>query len=75
MRITAVSARDIRFPASCDLSSSDAMHEAPDCSAAHVVFRTDAGRASSKATACPLPADFAGILRSRLSRSPASVPR
>ena len=51
MRITAVSARDIRFPASCGLSGSDAMHEAPDCSAAHVVFRTDAGEAPSKATA------------------------
>ncbi len=50
MRITAVSARDIRFPASCDLSGSDAMHEAPDCSAAYVVLHTDAGEAS-KATA------------------------
>jgi L-fuconate dehydratase len=46
VRITAVSARDIRFPASCDLSGSDAMHEAPDCSAAHVVLRTVAGEAS-----------------------------
>ena len=51
MRIMAVAARGIRFPASCDLSGSDAMHEAPDCSAAHVVFRTDAGEAPSKATA------------------------
>ena len=50
MRITAVSARDIRYPTSCDLSGSDAMHEAPDCSAACVVLRTDAGEAS-KATA------------------------
>ncbi len=50
MRITAVSARDIRYSTSCDLSGSDAMHEAPDCSAAYVVLRTDAGEAS-KATA------------------------
>ena len=39
--ITGVTARDIRFPTSRDLSGSDAMHEAPDYSAAYVVLHTD----------------------------------
>lgn len=39
--ITGVTARDIRFPTSRDLSGSDAMHEAPDYSAAYVVLQTD----------------------------------
>jgi len=44
MRIKSPTARDLGFPASRDLSGSDAMHEAPDYSAAYaVVLRTDAG--------------------------------
>ncbi len=41
MKITAVVARDIRFPTSEDLSGSDAMNEAPDYSAAYVILKTD----------------------------------
>lgn len=41
--ITGVRARDIRFPTSDDLSGSDAMHEAPDYSAAYVTLETDSG--------------------------------
>ncbi len=41
--ITGVRTRDIRFPTSDDLSGSDAMHEAPDYSAAYVVLETDSG--------------------------------
>ncbi len=41
--ITAVDARDIRFPTSRSLDGSDAMNEAPDYSAAYVILRTDAG--------------------------------
>ncbi len=43
MRITAVAARDIRFPTSKNLDGSDAMNEAPDYSAAYVVLETDSG--------------------------------
>ena len=39
--ITAVDALDIRFPTSRSLDGSDAMHEAPDYSAAYVILRTD----------------------------------
>jgi L-fuconate dehydratase len=42
-RITAASAHDVRFPTSLTLAGSDAMHLAPDYSAAYVVLRTDAG--------------------------------
>jgi L-fuconate dehydratase len=42
-RILSVDARDIRFPTSRTLDGSDAMHTAPDYSAAYVVLRTDAG--------------------------------
>jgi len=42
-RIVSVEARDIRFPTSRTLDGSDAMHTAPDYSAAYVVLRTDAG--------------------------------
>ncbi len=42
-RIVGADARDIRFPTSRTLDGSDAMHTAPDYSAAYVVLRTDAG--------------------------------
>jgi len=42
-RIVGVSARDVRFPTSRTLAGSDAMHTAPDYSAAYVVLTTDAG--------------------------------
>jgi L-fuconate dehydratase len=41
MTITDVVARDIRFPTSRSLDGSDAMHKAPDYSAAYVVLKTD----------------------------------
>lgn len=41
MTITDVIARDIRFPTSRNLDGSDAMHKAPDYSAAYVVLKTD----------------------------------
>ena len=41
MIITDVVARDIRFPTSRNLDGSDAMHTAPDYSAAYVVLKTD----------------------------------
>ncbi|HET7099802.1 MAG TPA: L-fuconate dehydratase [Terriglobia bacterium] len=41
MTITGVAARDIRFPTSRTLDGSDAMHTAPDYSAAYVVLKTD----------------------------------
>ncbi len=41
MTITDVVARDIRFPTSRSLDGSDAMHTAPDYSAAYVVLKTD----------------------------------
>ena len=41
-RIVSVSARDVRFPTSRTLDGSDAMHTAPDYSAAYVVLKTDA---------------------------------
>jgi len=44
MTITDVIARDIRFPTSRTLAGSDAMHTAPDYSAAYVVLRTDSPR-------------------------------
>jgi L-fuconate dehydratase len=40
-RITDLSVRDVRFPTSRTLAGSDAMHEAPDYSAAYVILRTD----------------------------------
>ncbi len=42
-RIIRADVRDIRFPTSRTLDGSDAMHTAPDYSAAYVVLRTDAG--------------------------------
>src|ERR1700682_4288843 len=42
-RIISATAHDIRFPTSRTLAGSDAMHMAPDYSAAYVVLRTDAG--------------------------------
>jgi L-fuconate dehydratase len=42
-RIISATAHDIRFPTSRTLAGSDAMHKAPDYSAAYVVLRTDAG--------------------------------
>jgi len=41
-RIVAVTAHDVRFPTSRTLAGSDAMHTAPDYSAAYVILRTDA---------------------------------
>ncbi len=41
MTITDVAAHDIRFPTSRTLDGSDAMHTAPDYSAAYVVLKTD----------------------------------
>jgi L-fuconate dehydratase len=41
MEITDVISRDIRFPTSRSLAGSDAMHSAPDYSAAYVVLKTD----------------------------------
>ena len=41
MTIADVVARDIRFPTSRNLDGSDAMHKAPDYSAAYVVLKTD----------------------------------
>jgi L-fuconate dehydratase len=40
-RIITVSAHDVRFPTSRTLAGSDAMHTAPDYSAAYVVLKTD----------------------------------
>ena len=42
-RIVRVSAHDVRFPTSRTLAGSDAMHTAPDYSAAYAVLETDAG--------------------------------
>jgi L-fuconate dehydratase len=39
--LTHLTARDIRFPTSRDLSGSDAMNVDPDYSAAYVVLRTN----------------------------------
>ncbi|MGW2898252.1 hypothetical protein ACWDAO_27555 [Streptomyces sp. NPDC001212] len=55
-RITAVDTHDIRFPASCELDGSDAMNPDPDCSAAHVVPRTDADDGPGGHAAAPDPA-------------------
>jgi L-fuconate dehydratase len=41
-RIVSATAHDVRFPTSRTLAGSDAMHTAPDYSAAYVVLRTDA---------------------------------
>jgi L-fuconate dehydratase len=41
-RIISATSHDIRFPTSRTLAGSDAMHKAPDYSAAYVVLRTDA---------------------------------
>ena len=41
MTVTDVIARDIRFPTSRNLDGSDAMHKAPDYSAAYLVLKTD----------------------------------
>jgi L-fuconate dehydratase len=43
IRVTAVSARDIRFPTSRSLDGSDAMNPAPDYSATYVTVDTDHG--------------------------------
>ena len=43
MKITSLTAHDVRFPTSRSLDGSDAMHTRPDYSAAYVVLRTDAG--------------------------------
>jgi L-fuconate dehydratase len=40
-RIVSATAHDVRFPTSRTLAGSDAMHTAPDYSAAYVVLRTD----------------------------------
>lgn len=55
-RITAADTYDIRFPASCELDGSDAMNPDPDCSAAHVVPRTDADAGPGGPAAAPRPA-------------------
>ncbi|GED83316.1 hypothetical protein TNCT6_04010 [Streptomyces sp. 6-11-2] len=55
-RITAADTYDIRFPASCALDGSDAMNPDPDCSAAHVVPRTDADDGPEGHAAAPDPA-------------------
>lgn len=41
MKITSISAKDIRFPTSRSLDGSDAMHTDPDYSAAYVILHTD----------------------------------
>jgi L-fuconate dehydratase len=41
MKITRVTAKDIRFPTSLSLDGSDAMHTDPDYSAAYVILHTD----------------------------------
>ncbi|MBA2579501.1 MAG: fuconate dehydratase, partial [Thermoleophilaceae bacterium] len=41
MKVTAVEARDVRFPTSRTLAGSDAMNPDPDYSLAYVVLRTD----------------------------------
>ncbi|MBK8902472.1 MAG: L-fuconate dehydratase [Anaerolineaceae bacterium] len=41
MKITSISAKDIRFPTSRTLDGSDAMHTDPDYSAAYVILHTD----------------------------------
>jgi L-fuconate dehydratase len=43
IRITSVTARDIRFPTSRALDGSDAMNQAPDYSATYVTIQTDHG--------------------------------
>lgn len=43
IRITRVTAQDIRFPTSQQLDGSDAMNPAPDYSAAYVTIETDHG--------------------------------
>jgi L-fuconate dehydratase len=41
MKITSITAKDIRFPTSRTLDGSDAMHTDPDYSAAYVILHTD----------------------------------
>ncbi|KAK3749692.1 hypothetical protein QZH41_014971, partial [Actinostola sp. cb2023] len=41
MKITEITARDIRFPTSLELHGSDAVHKAPDYSAVYIVIKTD----------------------------------
>jgi L-fuconate dehydratase len=43
MKITSLTAHDVRFPTSRSLDGSDAMHTSPDYSAAYVVLHTDRG--------------------------------
>jgi L-fuconate dehydratase len=43
MKITGLTAFDVRFPTSRSLDGSDAMHQTPDYSAAYVVLSTDDG--------------------------------
>jgi L-fuconate dehydratase len=45
MKITSLTARDVRFPTSRQLDGSDAMNPDPDYSAAYVVLHTDEGPA------------------------------
>jgi L-fuconate dehydratase len=47
MKITSLTAHDVRFPTSRSLDGSDAMHTSPDYSAAYVVLRTDAAAGPS----------------------------
>jgi L-fuconate dehydratase len=47
MKITSLTAHDVRFPTSRFLDGSDAMHTSPDYSAAYVVLRTDAAAGPS----------------------------
>src|SRR5436190_13340430 len=47
MKITGMSALDVRFPTSRSLDGSDAMHTSPDYSAAYVILHTDSGDALS----------------------------
>ena len=43
IRITKITAKDVRFPTSRSLDGSDAMNKAPDYSAAYVIIETDHG--------------------------------
>jgi L-fuconate dehydratase len=47
MKITSLTAHDVRFPTSRSLDGSDAMHTSPDYSAAYVVLRTDSAAGPS----------------------------
>ena len=47
VKITGLTALDVRFPTSRSLDGSDAMHTSPDYSAAYVILHTDAGEGLS----------------------------